>query len=40
MTDQPPSSRYPAPALAEMPDDIRARIEAVQEKSVSSPTSS
>lgn len=26
-------SRYPVPALAEMPDDIRSRIEAVQEKS-------
>jgi uncharacterized peroxidase-related enzyme len=25
-------SRYPVPTLAEMPDDVRARIEAVQEK--------
>ena len=33
MTDQPPISRYPAPALAEMPEDIRDRILAVQEKS-------
>lgn len=29
----PPISRFPVPALADMPDDIRARIEAVQEKS-------
>ena len=29
----PPIARYTAPALAEMPADIRARIEAVQEKS-------
>ncbi|RAI03272.1 alkylhydroperoxidase [Acuticoccus sediminis] len=28
-----PISRFPVPPLAEMPDDIRARIEAVQEKS-------
>lgn len=27
-----PISRYPIPKLAELPDDIRARIEAVQEK--------
>ena len=32
MTDQA-ISRFPVPALAEMPDDIRARIEGVQEKS-------
>lgn len=30
---QPPVSRFPVPALADMPDDIRTRIEAVQEKS-------
>ena len=28
-----PISRYPTPALADMPEDIRARIEKVQEKS-------
>ena len=28
-----PSSRYPAPDLADLPDDIRARILAVEEKS-------
>jgi 4-carboxymuconolactone decarboxylase len=28
-----PVSRFPVPSLAEMPDDIRQRIEAVQEKS-------
>ena len=28
-----PISRFPVPSLAEMPDDIRQRIEAVQEKS-------
>ena len=33
MTRPPPISRYSVPALAEMPDDIRARLEAVQEKS-------
>mgnify|MGYP000880087317 FL=1 len=32
-TAQPPVSRFPVPDLADMPDDIRARIEAVQEKS-------
>ncbi|HRP79573.1 MAG TPA: peroxidase-related enzyme [Aquamicrobium sp.] len=32
-TAQPPVSRFPVPALSDMPDDIRARIEAVQEKS-------
>ncbi|PLX34656.1 MAG: alkylhydroperoxidase [Hyphomicrobiales bacterium] len=32
MTDSPPISRFPVPELSEMPDDIRARIEAVQEK--------
>ena len=31
MAEQP-ISRYPVPKLEEMPDDIRARIEAVQEK--------
>ena len=30
---QPPISRFPAPALRDLPDDIRERIEAVQEKS-------
>jgi uncharacterized peroxidase-related enzyme len=30
---QHPISRFPVPALAELPDDIRARILAVQEKS-------
>lgn len=30
---QPPISRFPVPALADLPDDIRQRIEAVQEKS-------
>jgi len=29
----PPISRFPVPALADLPDDIRARILAVQEKS-------
>ncbi|MGB0695225.1 MAG: peroxidase-related enzyme [Rhodospirillaceae bacterium] len=30
---QQPPGRFPIPALAEMPEDIRERIEAVQEKS-------
>lgn len=30
---QPPSSRFPAPALETLPEDIRARLLAVQEKS-------
>ena len=30
---QPPISRYPTPELADLPQDIRERIEAVQEKS-------
>ena len=30
---KPPISRYPAPDLADLPDDIRERIAAVQEKS-------
>ena len=30
---QPPISRYPTPELRDLPDDIRERIEAVQEKS-------
>jgi uncharacterized peroxidase-related enzyme len=30
---EPPISRFPVPALADMPEDIRARILAVQEKS-------
>jgi uncharacterized peroxidase-related enzyme len=30
---QPPIGRFPVPALSEMPDDLRARILAVQEKS-------
>lgn len=29
----PPVSRFPVPALKDMPEDIRSRIEAVQEKS-------
>ncbi len=29
----PPISRYPIPKLSSLPDDIRRRIEAVQEKS-------
>lgn len=33
MTESARISRFPIPALADMPDDIRARIEAVQEKS-------
>lgn len=32
MTDSKPVSRFPVPELSDMPDDIRARIEAVQEK--------
>ena len=32
-TDNAPVSRFPVPKLADMPDDIRQRIEAVQEKS-------
>jgi uncharacterized peroxidase-related enzyme len=31
-TAPPPVSRYPVPALADLPDDIRAQILAVQEK--------
>jgi uncharacterized peroxidase-related enzyme len=30
---EPAAQRFPAPAIADMPDDIRARILAVQEKS-------
>ena len=30
---KPPISRFPTPKLADLPDDIRERIEAVQEKS-------
>jgi len=33
MTDPRPISRWPVPALDELPDDVRERIEAVQEKS-------
>ena len=33
MTKVPPVSRFPVPDLADMPDDIRNRILAVQEKS-------
>ncbi|MBR0644159.1 peroxidase-related enzyme [Plastoroseomonas hellenica] len=33
MAKAPPVSRYPVPKLKDMPDDIRARIETVQEKS-------
>src|SRR5246127_1312806 len=29
----PPPERFPVPALDELPDDIRTRLEAVQEKS-------
>ena len=32
MTDTPPISRFPVPALEELPDDIRERIETVAEK--------
>ena len=30
---KPPISRYPTPNLADLPDDVRERIAAVQEKS-------
>src|SRR5215467_6948585 len=33
MSDNPAISRFPVPALAELPDDIRARILEVQDKS-------
>jgi uncharacterized peroxidase-related enzyme len=33
MNDEPAISRFPVPELSEMPDDIRERILAVQEKS-------
>ncbi|ODM43344.1 peroxidase-related enzyme [Cereibacter johrii] len=35
MTDtaEPPVSRFPVPRLSDLPEDIRSRIEAVQEKS-------
>lgn len=33
MAKAPPVSRYPVPKLKDMPDDIRARIETVQERS-------
>ncbi|WP_284180000.1 peroxidase-related enzyme [Rhabdaerophilum sp. SD176] len=33
MQDQPAISRFPVPDIADMPEDIRARILAVQEKS-------
>ncbi|MCK6429096.1 MAG: alkylhydroperoxidase, partial [Burkholderiaceae bacterium] len=32
-TNTPPISRYPVPELKELPEDIRARVLAVQEKS-------
>lgn len=32
MTESPPISRFPVPELDSLPEDIRARIEAVQEK--------
>jgi uncharacterized peroxidase-related enzyme len=32
MTTDAPISRFPVPGLADLPDDIRARIETVQEK--------
>jgi len=31
--NHPPAERFPAPALDKLPDDIRSRLEAVQEKS-------
>jgi uncharacterized peroxidase-related enzyme len=31
--NHPPAERFPAPALDKLPDDIRTRLEAVQEKS-------
>src|ERR1700760_4579824 len=33
VSPQPAISRFPVPALADMPDDVRARLLAVQEKS-------
>ena len=33
MSKSPPVSRFPVPKLKDMPPDVRARIEAVQEKS-------
>ena len=33
VVSQPPISRYPTPELADLPEDIRERIDAVQEKS-------
>ena len=33
VSSQPPVSRFPVPEIADLPDDIRARILAVQEKS-------
>lgn len=33
MAKTPPISRFPIPKLASLPDDVRVRIEAVQEKS-------
>lgn len=36
MSDRP-ISRYPVPELAELPDDIREKILAVQEKPASCP---
>lgn len=32
-TAEPPVSRFPVPRLSDLPEDIRSRIEAVQEKS-------
>ena len=32
MTEKPPISRYPVPAIESLPEDLRARILAVQEK--------
>jgi len=37
MTAAPPISRYPVPTLAELPEDVRARIVEVQEKGGSIP---
>src|ERR1700759_1607355 len=34
VSPQPAISRFPVPALTDMPDDVRARLLAVQEKSV------
>ena len=33
MTTTPPISRFPVPEIKDLPEDIRARVLAVQEKS-------